>query len=695
MASTDIASLMIKVEAEGVKRAEGSLEGLTAASKRAEGQTNKLASSSAKSAKVIKGNFGAMKGATQQLSFQLQDIAVQAQMGTNAFVILGQQGPQIASIFGPGGAVFGVLIALGAMVGGTLMAAFGRAEGGSKSLEEALERLDDQVKRTDNGTLELSKRLLELGKISEAAAMAALVSGMHDARIAIKGSVVAIDELVDGVGHMDLSVVAQGIKELRAEGFTDADFAKPLDSFTEGVGRLGDAVGEVSNQFGISRAQSVAFIEAAGKLKPGDVGAYSDLREVVDGIAASQRDLTPEFAKFLRELVEHESVIRSVSESLEFQKDARRQLAEDGVASLKLLVDGAEEAAKKEATAAELLAEKLIDNNRKVAKSALDRAQTENEAEARKLESMKASANSFLENVTLLGLKEEQLFIEKQARILARLESDYASRLISEQGFIEGKEALNREADNREIEAKKTMMDQWLESTRAGMASMDDEGFAMATSLESNMAGAFSSILAGTASVEDSFKSMAQGLAQSVVSVLAEMAAQWVAYQIVNKLVGKAAMASEVTAMALNAKASVVMAGLNTFASIAAIPIVGPGLAPEAAAAAVAATAPLAATVAVLSSAALAARAVGGQVRGGESYLVGERGPEVLRMGSKGGNITPNGVGVGGGDITIVNNVDASGSGGDVDMKIRKAMEVTSAATVVQIQDLMRRRRFV
>tara|TARA_R110000823_G_scaffold203197_2_gene334058 strand:+ start:4017 stop:5825 length:1809 start_codon:yes stop_codon:yes gene_type:complete len=34
-------------------------------------------------------------------------------------------------------------------------------------------------------------------------------------------------------------------------------------------------------------------------------------------------------------------------------------------------------------------------------------------------------------------------------------------------------------------------------------------------------------------------------------------------------------------------------------------------------------------------------RALGGQVRGGESYLVGERGPEVLTMGS-GGNITPN-----------------------------------------------------
>jgi hypothetical protein len=44
--------------------------------------------------------------------------------------------------------------------------------------------------------------------------------------------------------------------------------------------------------------------------------------------------------------------------------------------------------------------------------------------------------------------------------------------------------------------------------------------------------------------------------------------------------------------------------------------------------------------------------------------------------------------------ITIVNNVDASG-GGDVDQRIRVAMEVTSQQTVAQIQDLLRRQRFV
>ena len=57
-------------------------------------------------------------------------------------------------------------------------------------------------------------------------------------------------------------------------------------------------------------------------------------------------------------------------------------------------------------------------------------------------------------------------------------------------------------------------------------------------------------------------------------------------------------------------------------------------------------------------------RASGGPVSAGGAYLVGEKGPEILQMGSKGGNIIPNNK-LGGGDNTtnIVNvSVDASGS---------------------------------
>jgi hypothetical protein len=45
--------------------------------------------------------------------------------------------------------------------------------------------------------------------------------------------------------------------------------------------------------------------------------------------------------------------------------------------------------------------------------------------------------------------------------------------------------------------------------------------------------------------------------------------------------------------------------------------------------------------------------------------------------------------------VTIINNIDATGADASVDMKIRQAMKQSSEQTVLTIQDLMRRRRFV
>ena len=57
-------------------------------------------------------------------------------------------------------------------------------------------------------------------------------------------------------------------------------------------------------------------------------------------------------------------------------------------------------------------------------------------------------------------------------------------------------------------------------------------------------------------------------------------------------------------------------------------------------------------------------RARGGPVSAGGAFLVGERGPEILQMGSKGGNIIPNSdLGGGGGTTNVVTvNVDANSS---------------------------------
>lgn len=84
--------------------------------------------------------------------------------------------------------------------------------------------------------------------------------------------------------------------------------------------------------------------------------------------------------------------------------------------------------------------------------------------------------------------------------------------------------------------------------------------------------------------------------------------------------------------------------------------------------------------------------AIGGPVQAGSPYMVGERGPEMF-VPNQSGSIIPNDK-MGGG-VTVINNVDARGSGADVDQKIKSAMAQTSQQTIITIQDLMRRRRFV
>lgn len=116
--------------------------------------------------------------------------------------------------------------------------------------------------------------------------------------------------------------------------------------------------------------------------------------------------------------------------------------------------------------------------------------------------------------------------------------------------------------------------------------------------LSNGLADSFVSILDGTKSVGDAFTDLAALMVQSIVGALAQMAAQWLVYQAVTLLAGKATQASAATTLIANAQATAFQASLAAFASTAAIPIVGPVLAPGAAASAAAFAAPLVAGVA-------------------------------------------------------------------------------------------------
>ncbi len=93
---------------------------MTAGMRKAQGDMAKTG----KSAKDLNANLRFMRGGMGQVGHQVQDVAVQMQMGTDAMIIFGQQGSQIASLFGPGGALLGALLAVGAAAAGPLYDSF-------------------------------------------------------------------------------------------------------------------------------------------------------------------------------------------------------------------------------------------------------------------------------------------------------------------------------------------------------------------------------------------------------------------------------------------------------------------------------------------------------------------------------------------------------------------------------------------
>lgn len=106
-----------------------------------------------------------------------------------------------------------------------------------------------------------------------------------------------------------------------------------------------------------------------------------------------------------------------------------------------------------------------------------------------------------------------------------------------------------------------------------------------------------SDVASGAEDAGQALSDMVGNFARSMLKALGDMAAQWLIYQGVQLLVGKTTQASAAGTLGANAAAMSLQAGLNAFASTAAIPIIGPAAAPAAMATALTVTGPLASAV--------------------------------------------------------------------------------------------------
>lgn len=374
-----------------------------------------------------------------------------------------------------------------------------------------------------------------------------------------------IREVLDG----GLASVGQRIRFFGPDGvvklWTDADLRKELD-------RLNGAINSYYQ----------APITPAGKPTAAKPSISKDLQAEANAAAAAAD--AQEKADKAR-IRANEAIERQIS-ALQLQADTIGMSSEQATL-YKLRVEGATEAQLANAEAA-LSAVSAYKEQAKAIKDLNDAQEQTNKEAVSIIDSLRTEEEAIRESY------------ERRRQIIMD------ATLLTAEERNEALLRLEQEHNEQMIEANGSYWERYLAAAEENLQSFDELSGVMLENFTGRFGDAFESMVFDSQSLGDAVSNLAEGMARSVVNALGQMAAQWLAYQAVQLLVGKTTQASAASTMTFNALASQQMAAINAFASTAAIPIVGPFMAPAAAATAIAATTPMVGAVASLSLAGMA-----------------------------------------------------------------------------------------
>jgi len=136
------ADMLVTLAATGQDQVSGVLNGINNQFHRTEKVVNNTTKSMDRQFRLIRGGLG-------QMGHQVQDIAVQLQMGQNAMLVFGQQGSQIASLMGPNGAIVGAFLAVGAALGTVFLPSLFDS---GEAAEDLTKKIEDLAKGTHDLT---------------------------------------------------------------------------------------------------------------------------------------------------------------------------------------------------------------------------------------------------------------------------------------------------------------------------------------------------------------------------------------------------------------------------------------------------------------------------------------------------------------------------------------------------------------
>lgn len=243
------------------------------------------------------GSFRDLRGVSQQLGWQLQDVAVQAQLGTSAFIIFSQQGSQLAAAFGPTGALVGAFIAVAGALAGPLLTSL-------NGTGEAIDNLIEKVDTLGKATRQMEETRLRTALQGDTQAMAEL-----NARIATLNGIQEKNGSLTDRQSKRLLILTQQREELSAVMLDNESkidlITRSYNENTKAVDDAAKASAELKAQYGIELNQL--------KMNDRQIALDNALRQL--GTAAKKED-RDEVTKLINKYYDEKDALEASEEAL-------------------------------------------------------------------------------------------------------------------------------------------------------------------------------------------------------------------------------------------------------------------------------------------------------------------------------------------------------------------------------------------
>lgn len=657
----DTASLIVRVNAEGVDKASKQLDSFATAAETAERASNKLPNATKTAEASIK-KLGHVAG---QAGFQLSDFVVQVQGGTSAFTAFAQQGGQLFGAISP---IAGLVATVAGVVGGALYNSLSDATDKSAQLATGLETVKDALELSSDGTYAASEAF-EI-YVNQGASVAdinnfverGLQSLAAQAVSTAQQIVTAAQAINDGYSFLERGVANLATSTIAQSG----NIAGAVEFQTKA---WEEATGATEEQ----RKQIKQFSAAVEQGLPGATEAFKGwLDTVTDGGKSGTvqlkalRNEVYRVSDIQRDQLAQEKGFANIRESLAKQQQERQSKAEE-------------------------LARRIAEREAKRGASAVAR-------ETAAAQRQQKAADTFLATLARQNSDELAAVKAQEEQKLATLNEFYAKGNIDQQAYEDAKTQIITDAEAKRNEIITKQRDELMKkqnSADAYVAQMQALGESEFAELDRQYSIKLKKLddfhAQGLVSEQDYQASLnamnseyALDRAKATSNAFGSMASN------IGSALGEASGAYKAFAI-VQATIATYTAAIEAYKSTAAIPVVGPFLAPVAAAAAVGAGM---AQVSAIRS----AREQGGQLAAGQASTIAERGkPEVImpagasrvrtvqQMREMMGQDSKSG---GGDNVTIVNNttgrVDSAVTERDDEGRLRIIISETVAS---QLQD--------